>query len=179
MSKHSQFAEEAEVAAPTAGRPRFLPGEPGYVAPFPEYGGMSMGDIARGIHLKGNSVDWEEAHARLCAAAEGIRRAPRPLALAPEPTAAETAAEIAGRRAALYAERTRRENLAPGENIGDKEVNAAVRKFRRAGKRVNWGDIPLMSVHIIRMNRGSHPTEDRPMTGEEADEWENPDAVDS
>ena len=153
----------------------FPPSRPRRFDPFPEYGGMSLSEIAQSVHREGKDIDWREVRARFAAARSGANRERRPVGLMPAPTETETAEQVARRRAARYAEEERRNTLAPGENIGDREINAAIQKLRRAGKRIKWGELPLLSVHIIRMNRGMHPTEDRILTGEEWREWEGGD----
>ena len=56
--------------------------------------------------------------------------------------------------------------------LTDEELDEVIRRRRREGKPVRWRNLRISSLHCLRMERGLHATEDRDLTPEELDEWE-------
>ena len=54
----------------------------------------------------------------------------------------------------------------------DEELDEVIRRCRREGEPVRWNKLHRSSLHDLRMMRGMHATEDRDLTPEELDEWE-------
>ena len=57
-------------------------------------------------------------------------------------------------------------------SMTDEDLDEVIRRCRREGEPVRWHKLHISSLHELRMMRGMHPTEDRDLTPEELDEWE-------
>lgn len=59
-----------------------------------------------------------------------------------------------------------------GPALTDDELDEIIRQCRREGRPVPWYKLNTSSLQYLRMTRGAHPTEDRDLTPEEEDEFE-------